>query len=319
MSDFKPPVPNNDLINEISKAREGIKVTFENITKVIRGKSEVVKKLLIAIISDGHVLLYDVPGVGKTMLAKSLAKSINGEFKRIQFTPDLLPSDITGVSIYDPTKKAFEFQEGPVFTNILLADEINRASPKTQSSLLEAMEERQVTIDNDTHPLEKFFFVIATQNPVEHDGTYPLPAAQLDRFLMRVEMGYPDRDTEISIVDTFSKMKPIQHIESVVTKQDVLSWQGLATQVFMSDKISRYCTDLARETRDITGVNVGVSPRGAILLAKAAKSTALLNGRDYVIPDDVLYIIEDVFAHRLSEAAQVGANVVSEVVRKVAV
>lgn len=317
MSEYKPESHNQEFLQEIELARQNILKLYENITEVVRGKDDVVKKLLIAILANGHVLLHDVPGVGKTVLAKTLAKSVNSSFKRIQFTPDLLPSDITGVNVYDPTEKKFEFQSGPVFTNILLADEINRTSPKTQASLLEAMEERQVSVDNVTYQLPEFFFVVATQNPIEHDGTYPLPAAQLDRFLMRVEMGYPDRETEAEIVEQFSRSHPVNKVQSVVDEIEVLRWQKLAANIYVSKKIANYCVDLARETRSQAGVNVGVSPRGAILLARAGKATALLNGRDYVLPDDVLFVVENIFAHRLSEASQVGESVVREAVSKV--
>jgi MoxR-like ATPase len=319
MAQYQSPQPNQALQQDIEKARGNLLKLYENMTSVIMGKDDVIKKLLIAIMANGHVLLYDVPGVGKTVLAKTLAKSINSTFKRVQFTPDLLPSDITGVNVYDPTEKKFEFMSGPIFTNILLADEINRTSPKTQASLLEAMEERQVSVDNVTYRLADFFFVIATQNPVEHDGTYPLPAAQLDRFLMRVEMGYPDKETEAQIVAQFAQNHPVNQVESVVDEIEVLNWQKLARQVYTAPEIANYCVELARTTRSHTGVNVGVSPRGAILLARAAKATALLNGRDYTIPDDVIFVIENVFAHRLSEAAQVGESVVREVVSKVSI
>ncbi len=319
MSDFKNPNSNQKFVSEINSAREQIKKVYQGINSVILGKQEVIKKLIIAILANGHVLLYDVPGVGKTMLARTLAKTVNADFKRIQFTPDLLPSDVTGVSVYDPAVKQFEFQPGPVFTNILLADEINRTSPKTQSSLLEAMEERQVSADNQTHNLPGFFFVIATQNPVEHDGTYPLPIAQLDRFLMRIEMGYPDKDTEMEIVQVFSSKDPLSEVSVQINDQDVLKWQNLTQSIYMSPKLAQYCVNLSRKTRELSDVNVGISTRGAIRLAKAAKGVALLNGRDYAIPDDVLYIVENVFSHRLSEADKVGETIVKEVVSRVVI
>jgi len=319
MDRYKPQHENARLLTEIDTVRSEIKDVYFNILKVIKGKDEVVKKLLIGIITNGHILLYDVPGVGKTVLAKTLAKSISANFKRIQFTPDLLPSDVTGVNIYDPNTKKFEFQTGPVFTNILLADEINRTSPKTQSSLLEAMEERQVSIDNTTYKLPGFFFVIATQNPIEHDGTYPLPAAQLDRFLFRLELGYPSRETEIDLINTFSATQPLETLGSVVNADQILNWQIVANKIYLGEAIVKYCVDLARATRELAGNNIGVSPRGAILLAKAAKSTALLNGRDYVLPDDVLYIIANVFSHRLAEAGKTGESLVREIIQKVVI
>jgi MoxR-like ATPase len=319
MQQYENPSPSKELESRIVQTGEKIKSIEENIEKVIKGKNEVVQKLLISIIADGHVLLYDVPGVGKTVLARTLAKSISAVFKRIQFTPDLLPSDVIGVNVYDPADKKFEFQQGPIFTNILLADEINRTSPKTQSSLLEAMEERQVSVDNETHMLPGFFFVIATQNPVEHDGTYPLPAAQLDRFLLRLDMGYPTMEIEQMLVQQFSGHHPLEDIQAVTDELEVLSWQKLAKEVFLSPKAAEYIVNLSRKTRELSSVNIGVSPRGSINLAKVSKATALMRGRSYVTPDDIQFVTENVFAHRLSEASGVGASVVKEVLNSVAV
>jgi MoxR-like ATPase len=307
-----------NLQENIHKVNQEINLVVQNIERIIKGKRDTIRKLLIALVADGHVLLHDVPGVGKTMLARALAKSIHGDFKRVQFTPDLLPTDITGVNIFNPKTREFDFKTGPIFTNVFLADEINRSSPKTQSALLESMEERQVSIDNQSHLLDKLFFVIATQNPIEHDGTYPLPAAQLDRFMMRLEIGYPTKEVELEILDiNKSKEKPIESISSVVTKDQVLQWQQILTQIHVSDEMRNYIVNLSRKSRELEEINVGVSPRSTILLMKAAQGSALLSDRDYVIPDDVRYIIKEVFAHRISEASIVGESAVQNIIESV--
>lgn len=308
----------NEIDSQIRVVTSQMKLVSENIEKVIKGKKEVVVKLLIALSANGHVLLHDVPGVGKTMLAKSLAKSIDSQFKRVQFTPDLLPTDITGVNIFNPKTREFDFKQGPIFTNIFLADEINRSSPKTQSALLESMEERQVSIDNNTYKLDAPFFVMATQNPIEHDGTYPLPQAQLDRFLMRIEIGYPSKETELEILDiNKSTVKPLDTISSVVNHSDIINWQKTSSNINVSGEIKNYIVDIARRSREMEGLKLGISPRTTILLMKAAQSCALIHGRSYVIPDDVHFVIKDVLSHRINESGNIGEAVVNELLNQV--
>ena len=270
-----------------------------NIEKVMIGKREVAELSLTALLAKGHVLLEDVPGVGKTMMVKSLAKSVGLQFKRIQFTPDLLPSDVVGVSIYNPSTMQFEFRPGPLLGNIILADEINRTSPKTQSALLEGMEEASVTIDGNTIEIPKPFFVMATQNPIEYEGTYPLPEAQLDRFLLKIKMGYPMQDEEMDILRRAEKSAPIHIIQSVVTAEQILEMQTLVQHVHVEDNIKHYIVQLARTTRQDPRVYLGVSPRASIALMKAAQAYAFIKGRDYVKPDDIQYLAKYVFSHRI--------------------
>ena len=270
-----------------------------NIEKVMIGKREVAELSLTALLAKGHVLLEDVPGVGKTMMVKSLAKSVGLQFKRIQFTPDLLPSDVVGVSIYNPSTMQFEFRPGPLLGNIILADEINRTSPKTQSALLEGMEEASVTIDGNTIEIPKPFFVMATQNPIEYEGTYPLPEAQLDRFLLKIKMGYPMQDEEMDILRRAEKSAPIYTIQSVVTAEQILEMQMLVQHVHVEDNVKHYIVQLARTTRQDSRVYLGVSPRASIALMKAAQAYAFIKGRDYVKPDDIQYLAKYVFSHRI--------------------
>lgn len=279
--------------------QEKIQQVLINMNQVIVGKEEVVKLSLVGLLAKGHVLIEDVPGVGKTMLVRSLAKSIDCNFKRIQFTPDLLPSDITGVSIYNPKDLVFEFRPGPIFGNVVLADEINRTSPKTQSALLEGMEENNVTVDGKTMPLQDPFFVMATQNPLEYEGTHPLPEAQLDRFILKLTMGYPSADEELTMLMQTDKGHPIDQLKPVISKQDVIHIQAEVQNVYIDKNIQQYIIQLVTKTRNHQAIYLGVSPRGSIALMKTAKALAYLEGRDYVIPDDVKYLAPYVLSHRL--------------------
>jgi MoxR-like ATPase len=272
---------------------------IDNVEKVIIGKHEEVHLALVALLCQGHILIDDVPGVGKTMLAKSIARSLGCAFKRIQFTPDMLPSDVTGVSIYDQSTGQFEFRPGPVMANVVLTDEINRATPKTQSALLEAMEERQVTVDGVTHELARPFMVLATQNPIEYEGTFPLPEAQLDRFLMRISLGYPSPADEIRILEEQQYVHPIETIEQVVESVELLDMQEQVKGIFVHDAIKEYIVALVGATRKHSDVYLGSSPRGSLTLYKTSQARAALLGRDYVIPDDAKALAEVTLAHRL--------------------
>lgn len=272
---------------------------MNNIHKVMIGQHETATLCVVALLAEGHILLEDVPGVGKTMLVRTLAKSIDCEFKRIQFTPDLLPSDITGVSMYHPKDMRFEFRKGPIFGNILLADEINRTSPKTQSSLLEAMEERNVTVDGETFALQQPFLVMATQNPIEYEGTYPLPEAQLDRFLLKLTMGYPTMEEEVEILSRTSESHPIEQIHAVMNQEEIVEMQQAVKHVYMDETIQQFIVSLVSQTRQSEHISLGVSPRGSIALMRAAKAYAYIDGRDYVIPDDVQFLAPYVLGHRM--------------------
>ena len=271
----------------------------ENIAKVIVGKDDVIELVVTALLAGGHVLLEDVPGTGKTVMARTLSQSVDGEFKRIQFTPDLLPSDITGLNIYNQQNCTFEFRKGPAFTNILLADEINRATPRTQSALLECMEEKQITIEGETRSLPAPFFVIATQNPVEIQGTFPLPEAQLDRFLLKLNVGYPEGDDAKALIDRFIHNNPIEEITPVAAVDEILDAQNSFQQVYVSNPVRRYIARIVEETRRGIDVALGVSPRGMLAMLRATQVAAAVAGRDYVLPDDVKRLAVPVFCHRI--------------------
>ena len=286
-------------MKETRSAVEVAQRIVENVSKVIVGKKPVIEQALAAVIAQGHILIEDVPGVGKTMLAKSLSISIGCSFKRIQFTPDLLPSDIVGVSIYNQSTGEFQFRPGPVMAQVVLADEINRATPKTQSALLEAMEELQVSVDGVTRYLERPFVVMATQNPIEYEGTFPLPEAQLDRFLMRISLGYPSFAEEISVIEQQEQTHPIDHLEAVATPEDVISLQDAAKQVYVDITVREYIVSLMEATRNHEDIYLGASPRASLGMFRAVRAMALLQDRDYVIPDDVKGLAYAVLAHRL--------------------
>jgi MoxR-like ATPase len=282
---------------------DGVQATaqriVDNVEKVIIGKHDEVQLALIALLCQGHVLIDDVPGVGKTMLAKAIAKSLGCSFKRIQFTPDMMPSDVTGVSVYDQSTGRFEFRPGPVMANIVLTDEINRATPKTQSALLEAMEEHQVTVDGVTHLLERPFLVLATQNPIEYEGTFPLPEAQLDRFLMRISLGYPSPSDEIRILEAQQYVHPIESVDQVVGASELVEVQESIKAVYVHDAIKEYVVSIVGATRGHPDVYLGSSPRGALALYRSSQARSALLGRDYVIPDDLKVLAEPTLAHRL--------------------
>lgn len=276
---------------------------IESLEKVIVGKRQSLELVVIGLLCQGHVLIEDVPGVGKTMLARSLARSLDCIFNRIQFTPDMLPSDVTGVSIYNQQKNQFEFRPGPIIGQIVLADEINRATPKTQAALLEAMEERQVTVDGTTHPMPKPYMVLATQNPIEYEGTFPLPEAQLDRFLLRMRLGYPSLADEVRIMDDQQLQHPIEALAAVASGTDVIQMSEAARKIYISPAVKKYIVDLSTRTRQSQDVYLGASPRGSLFLGRASQARAALYGRDHVLPDDVKALAIAVLAHRIIVSA----------------
>ena len=288
-----------------------------NIEKVIVGKRQAVEQAVIALLCQGHLLIEDIPGVGKTMLARSLARSLGASFRRIQFTPDMLPSDVTGLSVFNQATGRFEFRPGPIMAQIVLADEINRATPKTQAALLEAMEERQITVDGVTHPLPRPFMVLATQNPIEYEGTFPLPEAQLDRFFLRIRLGYPSQRDEIRILERQQRRHPIEDLTPVVAVEDLLAAQAAVKEVHIAPALRRYIVEITRRTRSAPGVYLGASPRGSLALFRAVQARAALEERDYGLPEDVQALAVPVLAHRLilTPQARLEGRTPEEVVR----
>jgi MoxR-like ATPase len=297
MSDFVQPA-------QLTEAKQALDRLRANMRLTIRGKDDVINQVLVCLVAGGHLLIEDLPGVGKTTLAYSLARSMDCAFSRIQFTSDLLPSDVTGVAIYDETVKEFVFKKGPVFANVVLADEINRATPKTQSALLEVMDRARVTVDGEAHPVGTPFMVFATQNPVDYEGTFPLPESQMDRFLMRLRMGYPEADDEREILRTAKGGYDAIALNPVLTRSDILSLQSLAHQVFVEDSILDYILRIVSATRTEAEFRTGVSVRGGVALRSAAQGRALVHARDFVLPEDVMDLVAPIFAHRLALARQ---------------
>jgi MoxR-like ATPase len=304
---------NTNLVQPLARAVK------DNIARVIVGKEDVVELLLVVLFCEGHVLLEDVPGIGKTTLAKSLARSLGCSFQRIQFTPDLLPSDITGVNVFNQRSEEFEYRPGPLVAQVVLADEINRAGPRTQSALLEAMEERQVTVDGVTRPLSRPFLVLATQNPIELEGTFPLPEAQVDRFIMQVAVGYPNEDEERAILRRFREDNPLTGLGPVVDSAQILEMQRIVRQVFVHPAVETYIVRLARATREHDAVQLGASPRGSLALYHTAQARAAILGRSFVLPDDVKALIQPVLGHRIitTSQARVRGRVVRDILQEI--
>ncbi|NLS76301.1 MAG: MoxR family ATPase [Chloroflexi bacterium] len=283
---------------------ERVERIIQNIERVIIGKRDVIELAMVALLAEGHILLEDVPGLGKTLLAKSIARSLGCTFQRIQFTPDLLPSDVTGISFYNQKQQEFEFRPGPILSQIVLADEINRATPRTQSALLEAMQERQITVDGETRPLPQPFLVLATQNPIELEGTFPLPEAQIDRFLMRIKLGYPSEQEENEILMRFERQDPLENLQPVLSADELRQLQAARADVRVDASLREYVVRIARATREHSAVQLGVSPRGTLALYKAAQALAAIRGRDYVVPDDIKALAAPVLTHRIIVSPQ---------------
>lgn len=297
-----------------------------NMGQVILGKSDVIEKIIISLLSGGHILLEDIPGTGKTTLAKALSQSINCDFKRVQFTPDLLPSDLIGVNFYNQKQGEFIFKQGAVFTNILLADEINRATPRTQSSLLECMEEKQASVDGHTYKLDRPFLVIATQNPIETQGTFPLPEAQIDRFFMQLSLGYPDFDSEVDMLSSQNKTHPLDSVVSVASKEEINLACKVIDDITVSKEVMQYIVSIISETRKHDKIQLGVSPRGTLALLRGAKTYAGINGRDFVLPDDVKAVATDILSHRImckgyavSSSSSASADIIKQILHMVSV
>ncbi|MDD5037717.1 MAG: MoxR family ATPase [Dehalococcoidales bacterium] len=284
---------------EVSQIKEAADRIIENIGKVIVGKRDVIELVLVALFCEGHILIEDVPGIGKTMLAKATARSLGCSFKRIQFTPDLLPSDVTGIYYFNQKTSEFQFYPGPIISNIVLADEINRATPRTQSCLLECMQEQQITVGEETIPLPRPFLIIATQNPIELEGTFPLPEAQLDRFLLKIKLGYPTEIEEEAILSRFQQENPLDNLTSMIDSAELLKLQKLCRQIYIEDSVSKYIIAITRASRNHQGIELGASPRASLGLYLASQALAAIRGRSYVIPDDVKYLAVPALAHRL--------------------
>lgn len=318
-------MPDEAATSSLRTVQQVAEAIRSNVSRVIIGKLEAIDLLLVALLSDGHVLIEDVPGMGKTVLAKALARSIGASFQRVQGTPDLLPTDIIGVSYFDQRRNDFVFRHGPLFAQILLVDEVNRTTPRTQSALLESMAERQVTVDRETMPLPKPFLVLATQNPVELEGTFPLPEAQLDRFLLRIQLGYPSEDEEQAILHRFKREEPLETLQPVIDAEQIIALQREIRQVHWQPEVERYLLAIVRATREHAAVQLGVSPRGALALYRACEAFAAIQGRDYVQPDDVKLLAPSVLAHRLLTTTRTrmrgkrNLEIISEIVQATAV
>jgi MoxR-like ATPase len=306
MTDYPPPHPSTQQSRRVNDGQQIVGIVqsvaeriAQSVSQVIIGKRNEVRLTVLGLIARGHILIEDIPGVGKTMMTKALARAIGGAFNRIQFTPDMLPSDVTGVSIFNPQTREFEFRPGPIMAQIVLADEINRATPKTQAALLEAMEERQVTVDGVTYGMQDPFLILATQNPIEYEGTFPLPEAQLDRFLIRIQLGYPSPAEELTVLSAQQYQHPLENMRQVVTIPELVAAQNAVREIYVADEIKRYIIDLVTATRQHPDVYLGSSPRGSLALFRTAQTRAAMAGRDYVIPDDVKALAEVTLAHRI--------------------